>query len=62
MITTAPPAGLTLEELAAQLGRSEDAVLELLRPFLEAGVVERAGCLVVVDRPVRAAFEQEPPR
>jgi hypothetical protein len=55
--TTAPPAGLTLSELAAQLARSEEATLELLRPFLEAGVVaEQGGRLHVADRLVLAAF------
>jgi len=52
----AAPRG-TLEELAARLGRSEEAVLELLRPFLEAGIVaERGGRLYVADRQVLAAF------
>jgi hypothetical protein len=49
--------GLTLEELASQQGRSEEAVLELLLPFLAAGIVaERAGRLYVADRQVLAAF------
>jgi hypothetical protein len=55
--TTAPRAGLSLSELAVQQGRSEEAVRELLRPFLEAGIVaESAGRLLVVDGLVRAAF------
>jgi hypothetical protein len=54
--TAAPPGG-TLSELAAQLGRSEEATLELLRPFLAAGIVaEHAGRLNVADRQVLAAF------
>jgi hypothetical protein len=53
----APPAGLTLAELAAGLGREEEYVLELLEPYLEAGIVaERSGRLYVADRHVLAAF------
>ena len=60
-MTAAPPPGLTLEELANRRGRSEGAVLELLRPFLEAGIVaERGGRLLVVDELVLGAFGQEP--
>ena len=61
MTTTAAPTGLTLSELAARQGRSEEAVLALLRPFISAGIVaEEGGQLYVADRLVRAAFEQEP--
>jgi hypothetical protein len=60
---TAPPAGLPLSELAARQGRSEEGALELLRPFLDAGIVaERSGRLVVVDELVSAAFGPEEPR
>ena len=52
--------GLTLEELAAHQGLEERQALELLRPFLAAGIVaERAGRLVVVDGLVHAAFEPQ---
>jgi hypothetical protein len=57
---TAEAAGLTLAELAARHGLSEQTMGELLRPFVQGGIVAvRGSQLVVVDRLVRFAFEQE---
>jgi hypothetical protein len=57
---TAAPPGLTLAELAQLHYLSEHEMAELLRPFVEGGIVALRGSqLVVVDRLVRAAFEHE---
>jgi hypothetical protein len=54
--------GLTLEELAARLGRSLQTVAALLKPVVAAGFVEEQdGLLVVMDVEIRAGFANREP-
>jgi hypothetical protein len=56
--TTTAAAGLTLKQLAKRRGLTAAAARELLRPFLEAGIVELRddGRLELVDRDVAFAI------
>jgi hypothetical protein len=63
-LTTTTVAGLTLEELAQRRLVTVREAHELVRPFLEVGIVEeRDGGLRVVDREIVFAFstEETPP-
>jgi hypothetical protein len=52
--------GCTIAELAERVGRSERETLELIRPFLEAGILERDGDrLELVDRVIAIALGRE---
>jgi DNA-binding IclR family transcriptional regulator len=61
--TTSPPAGLTFAELAPRLGLTTAQTRRLLRPLIDAGIVELDvdGRLELVDWLVAYAITPEAP-
>jgi hypothetical protein len=59
-MTTALGISCTIAELAERVGRSERDTLELVGPFLDAGILERRGDRVeLVDRVIAIALGRE---